>query len=241
MKKYGISAIRKHAKESKKLEEKKFELEQTKIAELTKQMGMFKEQLEKFAMKHRQELRKNGEFRRHFQEMCATVGVDPLASSKGYWSELLGIGDFYYEIGVQIIEICLATQHLNGGLMEIGDLKRKLNESRPSNATPICEDDVQRTVDKLSVLGNGFQLMKLSNITMIRSLPIELSMDHLRLIELAKKRHGQISLSSLEDEFKWTTDRCTICLENLISTGIAWIDQQVTPPNYWIISLFQLK
>jgi hypothetical protein len=31
--------------------------------------------------------------------MCAKVGVDPLASNKGVWAELLGIGDFYYEIG----------------------------------------------------------------------------------------------------------------------------------------------
>jgi ESCRT-II complex subunit VPS22 len=32
--------------------------------------------------------------------MCAKVGVDPLASNKGFWAELLGIGDFYYELGV---------------------------------------------------------------------------------------------------------------------------------------------
>lgn len=31
--------------------------------------------------------------------MCAKVGVDPLASNKGFWAELLGIGDFYYELG----------------------------------------------------------------------------------------------------------------------------------------------
>ncbi len=31
--------------------------------------------------------------------MCAKCGVDPLASNKGFWAELLGIGDFYYELG----------------------------------------------------------------------------------------------------------------------------------------------
>ena len=34
--------------------------------------------------------------------MCASIGVDPLASSKGFWSEMLGVGDFYYELGVQV-------------------------------------------------------------------------------------------------------------------------------------------
>lgn len=35
--------------------------------------------------------------------MCAKVGVDPLASNKGFWAELLGIGDFYYELGIKLI------------------------------------------------------------------------------------------------------------------------------------------
>ena len=35
--------------------------------------------LEQFAHRHRGEIKKNSQFRRHFQEMCASVGVDPLA------------------------------------------------------------------------------------------------------------------------------------------------------------------
>ena len=39
--------------------------------------------------------------------MCSKIGVDPLASSKGFWAQLLGVGDFYYELGVQIVEVTL--------------------------------------------------------------------------------------------------------------------------------------
>lgn len=46
------------------------------------------------------DIRKNPTFRAQFHEMCAKVGVDPLASNKGFWAELLGIGDFYYELGL---------------------------------------------------------------------------------------------------------------------------------------------
>lgn len=28
---------------------------------------------------------------------------------------MLGVGDFYYELGVQIVEVCMATNHRNGG------------------------------------------------------------------------------------------------------------------------------
>jgi len=38
------------------------------------------------------------------------------------WSELLGFGDFYYELGVQAVEACMAERPLNGGLMEIEEL-----------------------------------------------------------------------------------------------------------------------
>ena len=62
--------------------------------------------------------------------MCASIGVDPLASSKGFWSEMLGFGDFYYELGVQIIEVCMATSHKTGGLMELGELRERLVRSR---------------------------------------------------------------------------------------------------------------
>ena len=47
-------------------------------------------------------------------EMCASIGVDPLASSKGFWSEMLGFGDFYYELSVQIVEVCMAASHRTG-------------------------------------------------------------------------------------------------------------------------------
>ena len=39
------------------------------------------------------------------------IGVDPLASSKGFWAEILGVGDFYYELGIVIVQVrhCLFT------------------------------------------------------------------------------------------------------------------------------------
>lgn len=44
-------------------------------------------------------------------------------AGKGFWSEMLGVGDFYYELGVQIIEVCLALKHRNGGELNLNVLK----------------------------------------------------------------------------------------------------------------------
>lgn len=57
------------------------------------------------------DIRKNPTFRSQFHEMCAKVGVDPLASNKGFWAELLGIGDFYYELGSYYFFLILLFDH----------------------------------------------------------------------------------------------------------------------------------
>lgn len=45
-------------------------------------LSQFKTQLEAFARAHSSEIKKNAVFRSHFQELCAKIGVDPLASNK---------------------------------------------------------------------------------------------------------------------------------------------------------------
>lgn len=89
-------------------------------------MEKFKVHLEEFAKKHRQDIQKDPQFRAQFQKMCSTIGVDPIASNKGFWAELLGIGDFYYELGLNIIDICVQTRYQNGGLMDLSDLRAHL-------------------------------------------------------------------------------------------------------------------
>ena len=43
------------------------------------------------------------------------------------WSELLGFGDFYCELGVQAVEACMAHRPVNGGLMEINELVEQVS------------------------------------------------------------------------------------------------------------------
>ncbi|GJJ76667.1 ESCRT-II complex subunit VPS22 [Entomortierella parvispora] len=100
------------------------------MEQLQKQMETFRANLETFARLHRKDIQKDPVFRMHFQKMCGNIGVDPLASSKGYWGELLGVGDFYYELGIQIIDVCLSTRALNGGLMELSEVKRRVERMR---------------------------------------------------------------------------------------------------------------
>ncbi|KAF9420709.1 ESCRT-II subunit protein snf8 [Podila epigama] len=106
------------------------------MAQLQSQMDIFRANLETFAREHRKDIQKDPVFRMHFQRMCGNIGVDPLASRKGYWGELLGVGDFYYELGIQIIDVCLSTRALNGGLMELSEVKRRVERMRGIRSSP---------------------------------------------------------------------------------------------------------
>jgi ESCRT-II complex subunit VPS22 len=78
------------------------EVKQSNLVAMKEQLSTFKSNLEEFAHKYRSEIRSNPAFRAQFHTMCANIGVDPLSSNKGMWNELLGFGDFYYELGVQV-------------------------------------------------------------------------------------------------------------------------------------------
>ena len=126
----GIGAIHKQKVEQEKFRDKGNELQEASFEQMTEQMEKFRTNLETFASKHRNEIKKDPNFRKQFQEMCASIGVDPLASSKGFWAELLGVGDFYYELAVQVIEVCMATSHLNGGIITLKELRQRLIKAR---------------------------------------------------------------------------------------------------------------
>jgi hypothetical protein len=133
------------------------------------------------------------EFRRQFQVMCAKIGVDPLASNKGFWSEVLGVSDFYFALAVQIVDVCLATRALNGGLLSVDALLERLLRMR-GRAVPVGLDDVRRAIEKLAVLRSGYKLVTVGDRLMVQSVPYELNRDHTTLLDLAERLGGGLSL-----------------------------------------------
>ena len=110
-KRAGIGAIKQRQLDTEKFKEKGNELAEAQLKQLSGQLEQFRSNLETFAAEHKQEIRRDPEFRRRFQEMCANIGVDPLASGKGFWSNMLDIGDFYYELGMRCSLFCLCLLH----------------------------------------------------------------------------------------------------------------------------------
>ncbi|KAI4463969.1 eap30 subunit of ell complex [Holotrichia oblita] len=237
----GVGAIHKQKLEQEKYKDKGNEIQENQFEQMTKQLEVFRANLEEFAAKHKNEIKKNSEFRRQFQEMCASIGVDPLASGKGFWS-VLGIGDFYYELAVQIVEVCLATNHKNGGLIRLDELRQRLIKARGQSKhhQEISKDDLLAAARKLKILGNGFSVLSVGKGQyMVQSIPGELSLDHTTVLQCADQNQGCVSISLLQEKLNWECERSLKAVEYMLKEGLAWVDLQ--NPNekmYYFPSLF---
>lgn len=63
----GLGAIQKQKLEQEKYRDKGNEIQENQFEQMTKQLEVFKINLEEFATKHKNEIRKNSEFRKQFQ------------------------------------------------------------------------------------------------------------------------------------------------------------------------------
>ena len=181
----GIAGIQQRRDASVALRVVGEDAERQHLEAMRAQLARFRASLEAFALKHKAEIRADPVFRAQFHKMCANVGVDPLASNKGFWTELLGFGDFYYELGVQVAEACLASKAQDGGLCELRRLMSSVLARRGAAAQPVSEDDLLRAIERLQCLGGGWKVLTVGGKKVIRSVPVEFSPDQSEVIRVA--------------------------------------------------------
>lgn len=226
----GVGAIKKKKDSEERYASLAEKLEATQEQHVSEFLGSFKATLEAFAAKHKKKIRSDPLFRSHFTAMCSEIGVDPLRSHKGFWSEALGVGDYYFELGVKIIEACAQTREVNGGLMTLDELAGHLG-GEPSL------DDLRRAIAKLAVLGDGLRLLETdSKRGLVISVPVELNTDHTLALDLAR-REGKVTVDDLTFQGRRDTHRATAVLTQLTKDGFAWIDEQEQAyyfPSIWL-------
>ena len=196
----GIAGIQQRRDASVALRVVGEDAERQHLEAMRAQLGRFRASLEAFALKHKAEIRADPVFRAQFHKMCANVGGDPLASNKGFWTELLGFGDFYYELGVQVAEACLASKAQDGGLCELRRLMASVLARRGAAAQPVSEDDLLRAIERLQCLGGGWKVLTVGGKKVIRSVPVELSADQSEVIRIAAEGFGDAFGDDVADD-----------------------------------------
>ena len=263
----GIAALDRNLHSSTAFSSLGDDLTASQLTELRQQLDRFSTSLRQFSSAHRSEIRKNAEFRHAFQKMCYSIGVDPLSSStrsagglSGLWSDMLGLGDWQYELGVQIIDVCVSTRSTNGGIIAMDDLIRRVTALRTGTNPPIVgkgkvgkeeeitEDDVVRSIKMLAPLGCGYEVVSLGTgeQKMVRSVPRELDTDTMVVLSMLLSSSTGEQLPFLTEDSLvarqqsqrgWTRERARAVLETMsMREGMLWIDEQAFPPRYYSLA-----
>ncbi|CCG84863.1 protein of unknown function [Taphrina deformans PYCC 5710] len=218
------------------------DLVKTQYEQLSSQLETFQQALSAFAATHAKDIRANPAFRTQFGQMCAAIGIDPLASqrstsSKGsFWNAMAGLQELYHNLAIQVVEICRRSRSQNGGLMRVSDICEKINtHNRKFGGDEVSEDDVVRAVESLKVLESGFKVITIGSNQMVRSVPQELNQDQSVVLEAAQLI-GSVSGSTMRLNFNWENARSQQVFEDLLGNGMLWIDTQGREVEYWLPS-----
>ena len=239
----GLAAFDRQEQSNRSFAQLSSALSQAQVDHLHSQLNQFRTALAHFASAHRESIKSDPAFRRAFQQMCSSIGVDPLAGPRkgGWWAEMLGLGDWQYELGVQIIDVCVSTRDRNGGLIEMSELVRLVSKLRGVQGV-ITEDDVVRSIKTLQPLGAGYQVVDIGGRMMVRSVVKELDEDQSLVLAIAQEEGGRISEDTLMQRKGWTLERCRAALENMVyRDGLCWVDDQdeLCGRAYWVPSSMQ--
>jgi ESCRT-II complex subunit VPS22 len=215
-------------------------------ASLSTQLSVFQSLLHNFALTHSKDIRANPAFRAEFARMCSALNIDFLASSytkdensgsggDSIWAKVLGgsVNDFYFNLGVLIVEECRATRAENGGLISVSDLRARIQKGRGiGGGMAVSDDDVKRAVDSLAPLGSCFTIMTIGHRSLIRSVPKELNTDQSTVLE-AIQVLGYVTVSMLQINLSWERPRAHAVVEDLMADSLVWVDCQAGENEYW--------
>ena len=85
----GVSAVQNRERREGAYQKVGEESKSVQLSHMKEVIEKFKRDLEEFAAQHRDRIIKDPLFRYKFHQMCTKIGVDPLVSSKSFWSDLL--------------------------------------------------------------------------------------------------------------------------------------------------------
>jgi ESCRT-II complex subunit VPS22 len=244
-------------------------LAESQTAALTSQLATFQSTLTAFSTHHRAKILSSPDFRSHFSQLCAELGVDPLGGgAKGLWDKM-GVGDWYYALGVQIVDVCLQARERGGGLVALDEVIRAVTLLRRGNTNgkttgkrilppptaDISPADVQRAIEALEPLGCGYALIEVGGKKVVRCYPGGLDRDSLVVVEAAGANGTARGAATMDEVYAftrrngdegWSMERVERALEKAVmDDGMVWVDEQAGGQNgvvgreYWVPALFE--
>lgn len=259
----GISALSRQTATASSYSALSNTISQQQVTQLESSLSSFRDALVSFAAAHRADIRKDPVFRHQFQKMCAAIGIDPLAGSRGgrpaWWADALGLGEWSCELALQVVDVCVSTRERNGGVIEMGELRSRVEamrrgevgksrgkgkarelskDDKDAAASTITEDDIRRALDMLRPLRAGYTIHSAGGVTFVRSVPRELDTDQSMLLVIAQSgRRGVLTEKIVKERAGWSTVRARTALDDAVMReGIGWVDDQGPEREVWLLA-----
>ena len=210
------------------------ELREQQIQAAKSQMALFQKKLEEFARKYKKQIKTDPQMRNDFNTMCLQIGVDPLQSKNGFWSKILGVGDFYHELSIKVIDVCSQLKKKSGGMIPYDDVLERVKKTYGGKPPKISREDVEQSLKNLKSIGEGYTIVKIGKQYFVKIVSFELDNDLSAVLELAKDTGYFVDQGNLG----WDQDRFQKAVRSLLQEGFIWTDDYDNQRRYYVCALF---
>ncbi len=233
----GIKDIERKIKIRSAMEKKDAELLLKDINNMMEQVKELKEHLKKLEKKWGKEIKKNKEYYQQIIEIRRSLGL-PEEIGVYEWKEKASIkekifgGEFYDQLGIELLEIGKKLSSETGGIMSLAELMIRINKARPGKV--VGATDISKALDSLVKSKVIPPIKTLSNgVKIVEFIPANLTEDHEVVLNLAS-RHGYITIEDLILKTGWSLERANRVLQELVEKGIAIKDTEyMEGTKYW--------
>ncbi|KEG13025.1 ESCRT-II complex subunit VPS22 [Trypanosoma grayi] len=147
-----------------------------RVGQIADELESLKDHLRILAQKHKEEIKHDPVARARFRQLAESLDVDLISSKKNVFAGMLGLGDFYYGLASRVVEVCIKERKFCGSYVPLQRIvqlmkKRYTSDGKGGNRNDITEGDVCMALDKLHVLGDGYNVVKLGGVKYIQTTP----------------------------------------------------------------------
>jgi hypothetical protein len=147
---------------------------------------------------------------------------------------LFGKGDYYEKLGEEILKLKDTIKSETGGICSLADLYMKMRERRLDIEFNV--NDVEKAVKKLDKSGMIADMYVLpSGLKLIEFVPVGMTEDSRKVLEIASSSNGYISLEDLMMKTQWDNERVMRALQTLEQEGVTRRDSSYAGGTAWYV------
>ncbi|KPA82220.1 hypothetical protein ABB37_03338 [Leptomonas pyrrhocoris] len=194
----GVGHVLQERQQQQKMADLGAQITAERVGQIEDQLEELQAQLQKLAHNHKRDIKEDPVVRARFRQLADSLGVDLISSKKNVFAGALGLGDFYYQLAGRAVEACMKERKFCGAYVPLQRVQffvqkaydssslTSSNAQHRSNVSShsgsggkeqevkrivITEADILTSLSKLSVLGAGYNVVKLGGVSYIQTTP----------------------------------------------------------------------